>query len=96
MLPYIHTGKSTANEHGGMSKHTKEESIRNKYTISITFSLAEMFTKASSYQGLSKNNYGKISVCYSSKKQKATSEVLLAVNRLRQDQTNNYKQIVPK
>lgn len=89
MLPYRHTGKSTANEHGGMSKHTKEESITNILFQSLS-ALQKCLQKPQAVKALVKTTK-KISVRCPFEKQKATSEVLLAINRLRQDQTNNYK-----
>lgn len=74
MLPYRHAWKSIVRAHGVMNKHIKKESIRN--ILLITSSLAEVFIKASSCQGLSQNNQKKISVCYIFGEQKATSEVL--------------------
>lgn len=89
MLPYTYTGKSTANEHGGISKHMKDESIRN--TLFQPLLVLQKCLQKPQAAKASVKTTKKISARYPFKKQTATSEVLLAVKRLRQDQTNNYK-----
>lgn len=76
MLPYRHTGKSTAKEHEqGMSKHTKEESTRNKL-FKLLSVLQQWLQNPQAVKALVKTAK-KISVSYPFQKQKVTSESCL-------------------